>query len=70
MGKDTTTAQAAPAGTQNAALEGAAQERPVQVGRVTTIQRPYQGTRPVQAQKSAAPVTVDSGSVREGGKSE
>ena len=63
MGKDTTTAQAAPAGTQNAALEGAAQERPVQVGRVTTIQRPYQGTTPVQAQKSAAAVTVDSGSV-------
>jgi len=36
---------------------------PIQVGRVTTIQSPYQGTRPVQAQKSAAPVTVDSGSV-------
>lgn len=38
-------------------------EGPIQVGRVTTIQSPYQGTRPVQAQKSAAPVTVDSGSV-------
>ena len=38
-------------------------EGPIQVGRVTTIQSPYQGTRPVQAQKSTAPVTVDSGSV-------
>lgn len=38
-------------------------EGPIQVGRVTTIQSPYQGTRPVQVQKSAAPVTVDSGSV-------
>ena len=41
-------------------------EGPIQVGRVTTIQSPYQGTRPVQAQKSAAPVTVDSGSVEIG----
>lgn len=39
-------------------------EGPVNAGRVTTIQRPYRGTVPVQAQKSAAPVTVDSGSVQ------
>ena len=60
---DTTTAQAAPAGTQNAAPEGAAQEGPVQVGRVTTIQRPYQGTVPVQAQGSTAALTVSGESI-------
>lgn len=37
---------------------------PVQVGRVTTIQRPYQGKTPVQTQKSAASVTVDESSVQ------
>ena len=37
---------------------------PVRAGRVTTIQRPYQGVKPVQAQKSAAVVQVDPGSVR------
>ena len=41
-----------------------AQEAPVRVGRVTTIQRPYQGTKPVQAQKSAVIVRVDGDSVR------
>ena len=45
--------------------EAAAQAAPgpVQAGRVTTIRRPYQGKTPVQTQKSAAVVTVDSGSV-------
>ncbi len=37
---------------------------PVRAGRVTTIQHPYQGKMPVQAQKSTAAVTVDSGSVQ------
>ncbi|MGI5953446.1 hypothetical protein [Dysosmobacter sp.] len=37
---------------------------PVQMGRVTTIQRPYQGKSPVQTQKSAASVTVDESSVQ------
>ena len=36
---------------------------PMKVGRVTTIQAPYAGTKPVQARKNAAAVTVDSGSV-------
>ncbi|MGI5857508.1 MAG: hypothetical protein ACOX64_13790, partial [Candidatus Merdivicinus sp.] len=36
---------------------------PVQAGRVTTIQHPYQGKTLVQTQKSAAVVTVDGGSV-------
>lgn len=36
---------------------------PVKVGRVTTIQSPYAGTKPVQESKNAAAVTVDSGSV-------
>lgn len=55
--------QAAPAGTQNAAPEGAAQEGTVQVGLVTTIQRPYQGTVPVQAQGSTAALTVSGESI-------
>lgn len=55
--------QAVPAGTQNAAPEGAAQEGTVQVGLVTTIQRPYQGTVPVQAQGSTAALTVSGESI-------
>lgn len=46
------------------ATAGQAPAGPVQVGRVTTIQRPYQGKTPVQAQKSAASVTVDESSVQ------
>ena len=53
----------AAAGTQNAAPEGAAQEGTVQVGLVTTIQRPYQGTVPVQAQGSTAALTVSGESI-------
>lgn len=37
---------------------------PVRAGRVTTIQRPYSGTRPVQTQKNTAPVQVAVDSVR------
>lgn len=44
--------------------DGLGAAAPVQAGRATTIQRPYQGTKPVQAQKSAAVVQVDPGSVR------
>lgn len=40
-------------------------EGPVQVGRVTIIQRPYQGPKPVQAPKNAAPVLVDQSSVEQ-----
>lgn len=40
-----------------------ANSAPMKVGRVTTIQNPYAGTKPVQASKNAAAVTVDSGSV-------
>ena len=36
---------------------------PVRVGRVTTIKNPYQGVKPVQAQKNTAAIPVDSGSV-------
>ena len=46
------------------ATAGQAPAGPVQVGRVTTIQRPYQGKTPVQTQKSAASVTVDESSVQ------
>lgn len=43
---------------------GETAQEPVRVGRVTTIQHPYQGTTPVQTQKSAAAVTMDSSSVQ------
>nr|WP_325301911.1 hypothetical protein [uncultured Dysosmobacter sp.] len=36
---------------------------PVRAGRVTTIKSPYQGVKPVQAQKNTAAILVDSGSV-------
>lgn len=36
---------------------------PVRVGQVTTIKSPYQGAKPVQAQKNTAAILVDSGSV-------
>ena len=57
------------AGTGKGAKETSAQgssganSAPMKVGRVTTIQNPYAGTKPVQASKNAAAVTVDSGSV-------
>lgn len=56
-------AEADSAGTGTPQAETGA-EGPVNAGRVTTIQRPYRGTVPVQTQKSVAPVTVDSGSVQ------
>lgn len=43
---------------------GETAQEPVRVGRVTTIQHPYQGTTPVQTQKSATAVTMDSSSVQ------
>lgn len=58
--KDIETGRAAPSPADVSKLD----TTPVQAGRATTIQRPYQGTRPVQAQKSAAVVQVDPGSVR------
>ncbi len=39
-------------------------ETGIKVGRVTTIRRPYQGPKPIQAQKNAVTIQVDSGSVR------
>ena len=56
-------AETNPAGTGNPGA-GTGAEGTVNAGRVTTIQRPYRGTVPVQTQKSAAPVTVDRGSVQ------
>lgn len=44
--------------------EAAGTEAPVQVGKVTTIQRPYRGPVPVQAQKDTAMVQVDQSGVR------
>ncbi|WP_318646873.1 LPD3 domain-containing protein [Oscillibacter hominis] len=49
-------------GQQKTASEEAA--GPVHVGRATTIQAPYQGKTPVQAEKNIVPLTVDSNSVR------
>lgn len=57
-------AQAAGVDTPAAEAPAQAPAGPVQVGRVTTIQRPYQGKTPVQTQKSAASVTVDESSVQ------
>lgn len=57
-------AQAAGVDTPAAEAPVQASADPVQVGRVTTIQRPYQGKTPVQTQKSAASVTVDESSVQ------
>lgn len=57
-------AQAAGVDTPAAEAPAQAPADPVQVGRVTTIQRPYQGKTPVQTQKSAASVTVDESSVQ------
>lgn len=54
----------APVSTTQAQETAEGTATPLRVGRVTTIQQPYQGTVPVQAQKSAAPVIVDSGSVQ------
>lgn len=48
----------------NKAAPGVEAAEPVRVGRVTTIKSPYQGVTPVQTQKSASTVSVDSGSVR------
>lgn len=45
-------------------LNGGTETGPVRAGRVTVIQKPYQGKTPVQTQKSTAAVTVDSGSVQ------
>ncbi len=45
-------------------LNGGTETGSVQAGRVTVIQKPYQGKTPVQTQKSTAAVTVDSGSVQ------
>lgn len=45
------------------AAPGVEAAEPVRVGRVTTIKSPYQGVTPVQTQKSASTVSVDSGSV-------
>ena len=56
-------AETNPAGTGNPGA-GTGAEGTVNARRVTTIQRPYRGTVPVQTQKSAAPVTVDRGSVQ------
>ena len=42
---------------------GQTEAQPVRTGRVTTIQHPYQGKRPIQAQKITASVSVDSSSV-------
>lgn len=62
------TQAAAKAGTDATAQEGTAEglktaNEPVRVGRVTTLKNPYQGTKPIQGEKNAATVTVDSGSV-------
>ena len=63
------TASMQTAGTGKGSTETGAQgsfeanSAPMKVGRVTTIQNPYAGTKPVQASKNAAAVTVDSGSV-------
>lgn len=59
----------APAGVETAPAESGVEGvqsgtvEPLKVGRVTTIKRPYQGQKPVQAPKNAAAVQVDSGSV-------
>ena len=66
---DSTIAQAPdPVNADTAEAAAQAAPGPVQAGRVTTIQHPYQGKTPVQTQKSAA-VTVDSGEAGPAGES-
>lgn len=60
---ETPQAETAPVSTTQTTEAAEGTGTPLRVGRVTTIQQPYQGTVPVQTQKSAAPVMVDSGSI-------
>lgn len=63
-GTDTTPAQSAAQAAQTGPAGTSAGAGPVQAGRATTIQRPYQGTKPVQAQKSTTPIQVADSSVQ------